>query len=321
MRTSLLFRVLLAAALALPQSLLAQDYPTRPVRIVVPFQPGGGSDTLARLLAEKLNAKWGQPVIVENRAGAGGNLGAEFVAKSLPDGYTLLISSPGPVVINKSLYARLGFDPDGFVPVAIIATNYGVLAVHPKVGFDSVAQLVALARASPDKLNYASAGSGTTPHLAGELFKSLAGVRITHVPYKGAGPGFAGLLGGEVDMMFVDVFIALPHVRSGKLRALALGGGKRNPLLPGVPVLSEVLPGFEYQVWQGMVAPAGTPAAVVSRLSAAIAEVVKQPEVAKRLGDVGLEAVGSTPAEMGVVMKADRERWGKVVRETGARAD
>ena len=321
MRTSLLFRVLLAAALALPQSLLAQDYPTRPVRIIVPFQPGGGSDTLARLLAEKLNAKWGQPVIVENRAGAGGNLGAEFVAKSLPDGYTLLISSPGPVVINKSLYARLGFDPDGFVPVAIIATNYGVLAVHPKVGLDSIAQLIAAAKASPDKLNYASAGSGTTPHLAGELFKSLAGVRITHVPYKGAGPGFAGLLGGEVDMMFVDVFIALPNVRSGKLRALALGGGKRNPLLPGVPVLSEVLPGFEYQVWQGMVAPSGTPADVVSRMSAAIAEVVKQPDVAKRLRDVGLEAVGSTPPEMGVVMKADRERWGKVVKETGARAD
>ena len=309
----------LAFALALP--LHAQDYPTKPVHIVVPFQPGGGSDTLARLLAEKLNAKWGQPVIVENRAGAGGNLGAELVSKSSPDGYTLLISSPGPVVINKSLYAKLSFDPDTFVPVSIIATNYGVLAVHPRVGLDSVAQLIATARASPDKLNYASAGSGTTPHLAGELFKSLAGVRITHVPYKGAGPAFAGLLGGEVDMMFVDVFIALPHVRSGKLRALALGGGKRNPLLPGVPALAEVLPGFEYQVWQGMVAPSGTPAAVVSRLSAAVAEVVKQPDVAKRLADVGLEAVGSTPAEMGVVMKADREKWGKVVRETGARAD
>lgn len=316
-----LFRVLVVGACTFPWLLHAQDYPSKPVRIIVPFQPGGGSDTLARLLAEKLNAKWGQPVIVENRAGAGGNLGAEFVAKAPPDGYTLLISSPGPVVINKSLYAALPFDPDTFVPVSIIATNYSVLAAHPGVGLDSVASLIAFARANPVKLNYASAGSGTTPHLAGELFKSMAGVRITHVPYKGAGPGFAGLLGGEVDMMFVDVFIALPHVRSGKLRALALGGGKRNPLLPGVPVLSEVLPGFEYQVWQGMVAPAGTPAAVVSRLSAAVAEVVRQPDVTKRLGDVGLEAVGSTPAEMGVVMKADRERWGKVVRETGARAD
>ena len=319
MLSSLLRPLLLA--LALPLALHAQDYPAKPVRIVVPFQPGGGSDTLGRLLAEKLSARWGQPVVVENRAGAGGNVGAGFVAQSPPDGYTLLLSSPGPVVINKSLYGSLPFDPDLFVPVSIIATNYGVLAVHPRAGLDSVAALIGAARAAPDKLNYASAGSGTTPHLAGELFKSLSGVRITHVPYKGAGPGFAGLLGGEVDMMFVDVFIALPHVRSGKLRALALGGGRRNPLLPGVPVLSEVLPGFEYSVWQGLVAPSGTPAAVASRLSAAVAEVVRQPDVVKRLADVGLEAVGSTPAEMGAVMRQDRERWGKVVRETGARAD
>ena len=319
MLSSLLRPLLLA--LALPLALHAQDYPAKPVRIVVPFQPGGGSDTLGRLLAEKLSARWGQPVVVENRAGAGGNVGAGFVAQSPPDGYTLLLSSPGPVVINKSLYGSLPFDPDLFVPVSIIATNYGVLAVHPRAGLDSVAALVAAARLAPDKLNYASAGSGTTPHLAGELFKSLSGVRITHVPYKGAGPGFAGLLGGEVDMMFVDVFIALPHVRSGKLRALALGGGRRNPLLPGVPVLSEVLPGFEYSVWQGLVAPSGTPAAVASRLSGAVAEVVRQPDVVKRLADVGLEAVGSTPAEMGAVMRQDRERWGKVVRETGARAD
>ena len=313
--------LLLAAALAFPLASPAQEYPARPIRIVVPFQPGGGSDTLARLLGEKLTARWSQPVIVENRAGAGGNLGAEFVARSAPDGYTLFLSSPGPLVVNKSLYASLPFDPDAFVPVSIIATNYSVLAVHPRAGLDSVAALIAYARASPDKLNYASAGSGTTPHLAGELFKSLAGVRITHVPYKGAGPGFAGLLGGEVDMMFVDVFIALPHVRSGKLRAIALGGGRRNPLFPGVPVMAEAVPGFDYQVWQGIVAPSGTPAAVVGKLSGAVAETVRQPDVAKRLAEVGLEAVGSTPAEMGAVMKQDRERWGKVVRETGARAD
>ena len=313
-----LVRVLLLA-FALPAS--AQDYPSKPVRIIVPFQPGGGSDTLARMLGEKLSPKWGQPVIVENKAGAGGNLGAEFVAKAAPDGYTLFLSSPGPLVVNKSLYAKLAFDPDTFAPVSIVATNYGVLVVHPKAGLDSIAQLIAAAKASPDKLNYASAGSGTTPHLAGELFKSMAGAKITHVPYKGAGPGFAGLLGGEVDMMFVDVFIALPHVRSGKLRALALGGGKRNPLLPGVPVMSEVLPGFDYQVWQGVVAPSGTPAAVVAKISTAIAEAVKQPDVVKRLADVGLEAVGSTPAEMAAVMRQDRERWGKVVRETGAKAD
>lgn len=316
-----LLRPLLLLALALPLALHAQDYPSRPVRIVVPFQPGGGSDTLGRLLAEKLTARWGQPVVVENRAGAGGNLGAGFVAQALADGHTLLLSSPGPVVINQSLYKSLPFDPDGFVPVSVIATNYGVLAVHPRTGLADVAALVAAARAAPDKLNFASAGSGTTPHLAGELFKSMAGVRLTHVPYKGAGPGFAALLGGEVDLMFVDVFIALPHVRTGRLRALALGGGARNPLLPGVPVLGEVLPGFEYSVWQGLVAPAGTPSAVASRISGAVADIVRQPDVAKRLADVGLEAVGSSPAEMGAVMRQDREKWGKVVRETGARAD
>ena len=316
-----LLRPLLLLALALPLALHAQDYPSRPVRIVVPFQPGGGSDTLGRLLAEKLTARWGQPVVVENRAGAGGNLGAGFVAQALADGHTLLLSSPGPVVINQSLYKSLPFDPDGFVPVSVIATNYGVLAVHPRTGLSDVAALVAAARAAPDKLNFASAGSGTTPHLAGELFKSMAGVRLTHVPYKGAGPGFAALLAGEVDLMFVDVFIALPHVRAGRLRALALGGGARNPLLPGVPVMSEVLPGFEYSVWQGLVAPAGTPAAVAARISGAVADIVRQPDIARRLADVGLEAVGSSPAEMGAVMRQDRERWGKVVRETGARAD
>ncbi len=316
-----LLRPLLLLALALPLALHAQDYPSRPVRIVVPFQPGGGSDTLGRLLAEKLTARWGQPVVVENRAGAGGNLGAGFVAQALADGHTLLLSSPGPVVINQSLYKSLPFDPDGFVPVSVIATNYGVLALHPRTGLADVAALVAAARAAPDKLNFASAGSGTTPHLAGELFKSMAGVRLTHVPYKGAGPGFAALLAGEVDLMFVDVFIALPHVRAGRLRALALGGGARNPLLPGVPVMSEVLPGFEYSVWQGLVAPAGTPAAVAARISGAVADIVRQPDIARRLADVGLEAVGSSPAEMGAVMRQDRERWGKVVRETGARAD
>lgn len=317
-------RPLLLAVLAFALSFSAanaQDYPVKPIRLIIPFQPGGGSDTLARLLGEKLTAKWKQPVIVENHAGAGGNLGAEIVAKAAPDGYTLLISSPGPVVINKNLYDKLSFDPDGFEPVAIIATNYGVLAVNPKAGLESVAQLIAYAKANPNKLNYASAGSGTTPHLAGELFKSLAGINLTHVPYKGAGPAFTGLLGGEVDMMFVDVFIALPHIRTGRLRALALGGGARNPLLPNVPVMAETVPGFDYQVWQGMVAPAGTPAAIRNRLAAAVAEAVKQPDMSKRLADVGLESVGGTPAEMAQVMRADRERWGRVIRATGAKAD
>jgi len=311
----------LIAGLTFSHAPAAQEYPARPIRIIVPFSPGGGSDTLARLLAEKLHAKWGQAVVVENRVGAGGNLGAEAVANAAPDGHTVLISSPGPVVINKSLYAKLGFDPDTFVPVSVIATNHSVLAVHTKTGAQDLTQLIASAKTNPDKLNFSSAGTGTTPHLAGELFKTLAGLRIAHIPYKGAGPGFAALLAGEVDLMFVDVFIALPHIRAGKLRALALGGGKRDPLLPNVPVMSEVLPGFDYQVWQGMVAPAGTPAAITARWSAAIADAVRQPETSKKLQEIGLEAVGSTPAEMAQVIQQDRERWGRIIRATGARAD
>jgi tripartite-type tricarboxylate transporter receptor subunit TctC len=321
MQTTFLRGLLLAAALLSSLVVQAQDYPAKPIRIIVPFQPGGGSDTLARLLAEKLHAKWGQPVVVENRAGAGGNLGAELVAKAAPDGYTLLISSPGPVVINKSLYGKLPHDPDTLVPVSVIATNYGVLVVHPKTGAKNVQQLIANAKANPDRLNYASAGSGTTPHLATELLKSMAGIQLVHVPYKGGGPAFAGLLGGQVDMMFVDIFTALPHIRAGKLQALALGGGKRNALLPDVPTMSEVIPGFDYMVWQGMVAPAGTPSAVADKLSAAIAEAVRRPEVIKQLMDVGLEPVGGTPSELAQVMRQDRERWGAVVRATGAKAD
>jgi tripartite-type tricarboxylate transporter receptor subunit TctC len=321
MQTTILRGLLLAAAFVFSLATQAQDYPAKPIRIIVPFQPGGGSDALARLLAEKLHGKWGQPVIVENRAGAGGNLGAELVTKAPPDGYTLLISSPGPLVINKSLYGKLPHDPDTLVPVAVIATNYGVLAVHPKTGVNSVQQLIANAKSSPDRLNYASAGSGTTPHLATELLKSMAGIQVVHVPYKGGGPAFAALLGGQVDMMFVDIFTALPHIRAGKLQALALGGGKRNALLPDVPTMSEVIPGFDYMVWQGMVAPAGTPSSVANRLSAAIAEAVKQPGVARQLMDIGLEPVGSTPSEMAELMRQDRERWGAVIRATGAKAD
>lgn len=298
-----------------------QEFPSKPVRLIVPFPTGGGSDLLARILAQRLHTKWGQPVIVENRAGAGGNLGAEYVARSEPDGHTLLISSPGPLVINKNLYEKLGFDPDTLVPVSIVARNYAVLVAHPKVGVKDVRQLVALAKAQPDRLNYATPGNGSTPHLATELFKSMAGVKMAHVPYKGSGPAFTDLLGGQVDVMFADVFTALQHIRSGKLHALALGGGKRDPLLPNVPVMAEVIPGFGYMVWQGVVAPAGTPPVVTGNLSSAIAEVLNQPDVAKRLSEVGLEPVGSTPAEMAQVMNADRRRWGTVIRATGAKAD
>lgn len=299
----------------------AQDYPNKPIRIIVPNPPGGGNDLAARLVAERLRGKWGQPVLVENRAGASGRIGAEAVAKAAHDGYTLLVSAPAALVINKSLYARLGYDPDVFVPVSVIVAGAGVLVVHPNVPAADVRQLIAYAKANPGNLTYASQGTGTIAHLAGELFQSTIGVKIVHVPYKGSAPAVSDLLGGQVGMMFSELGPVLPHIRAGKLRVLAVGGEKRHPLMPDVPALSETMPGFVFSYWIGMVAPAGTPPAIANRLSVEIAEGLRQPDVAKRLLDSSLEAVGSTPAEMATFMKRESERWGNVIRITGTTAE
>jgi tripartite-type tricarboxylate transporter receptor subunit TctC len=321
MRSIVLDRMLLAAVLAFGVAAYAQDYPGRPIRIVVPNPPGGGNDLAARIVAERFREKWGQPVVVDNRAGASGRIGAEVVAAAAPDGYTLLVTAPASLVINKSLYAKLAYDPDAFVPVSVIVSGPGVLVVHPSVAAASVQQLIAYARANPDKLTYASQGNGTIAHLAGALFQSMTGARIVHVPYKGSGPAVADLLGGQVSMMFSELSPALAHIRAGKLRALAAGGERRNPLLPEVPALTEVLPGFVFSYWIGMVAPAGTPGAIANRLSAEIAEGLKQPDVAKRLADTNLEAVAGTPAEMAAFMKRESERWGDVIRLTGTKGE
>ncbi len=310
----------LAAALALSAALHAQDYPAKPVRLIVP-SPGGTVDVVTRLFAGKLSEKWGQTVFIENRAGAGGNIGAEAVFKAAPDGYTLLSAPPGPLVINKSLYARLAYDPDLFVPVAIFATAPQVLVVNPKVKADDLAQLIALLKSSPGRLNYSSAGSGSSLHLAAEMFNAMAGVKVVHVPYKGAGPALADLTGGQVDMMFMDLGAILPHVRSGKLRALGVASDKRNSLLPNIPAVKEQVPGFHSIFWAGLVGPPGMPAAVVNRLSSAIAEVTRLPEVAKRLTDLSFDAGDGSPAEMAQFMKQERERWGNVIRAIGATAE
>jgi tripartite-type tricarboxylate transporter receptor subunit TctC len=321
MRRMMFDRILLAAALACAVAAHAQEYPSRPIKIIVPNPPGGGNDLAARIVAERLREKWGQPVVVDNRAGASGRIGAEAVAAAAPDGYTLLVTAPASLVINKSLYAKLAYDPDAFVPVSVIVAGPGVLVVHPGVAVASVQQLIAYAKANPDKLTYASQGNGTIAHLAGALFQSMTGARIVHVPYKGSGPAVADLLGAQVSMMFSELSPALPHIRAGKLRALAAGGETRNPLLPEVPALTEVLPGFVFSYWIGMVAPAGTPSAIASRLSAEIAEGLRQPDVAKRLFDTNLEAVASTPAEMASFMKRESERWGNVIRLTGTKGE
>ena len=321
MRKNLLGRILFGAALVLSAAVHAQDYPSKPIKIIVPNPPGGGNDLTARLVAEKLREKWGQPVIVDNRAGASGRIGAEAVATTPPDGYTLLVTAPASLVINKSLYAKLSYYPDAFVPVSVTVAGPGALVVHPGVAATSVQQLIAFGKANPDKLTYASQGNGTIAHLAGALFQSMTGAQIVHVPYKGSAPAVADLLGGQVSMMFSELAPALVHIRAGKLRVLAVGSEKRNPLLPDVPALSEVLPGFAFSYWIGMVAPAGTPPVIANKLSAEIREGLRQPEVAKRLVELNLEAIASTPVEMAAFMKRESERWGNVIRRSGIKSE
>ena len=309
-----------AAAFALGNGLHAQEYPVKPIRIIVP-SPGGTVDVVARLFTGKLAEKFGQSVFIENRAGAGGNIGAEAVFKAAPDGYTLLAAPPGPLVINKSLYPRLAYDPDLFAPVAILATAPQVLVVHPRIKAESLSQLIAHAKANPDRLNYGSAGAGSSLHLAAEMFKAMAGVKIVHVPYKGAGPALADLTGGQVDLMFMDLGAISPHVRAGKLRALGVASEKRNALLPDIPAVRESVPGFNSIFWAGLVGPQTLPAAIVNRLNAAVAEIAKHPDLAKRLVELSFEPNESTPAEIAVFMKQERDRWGTVIRAIGVIAE
>jgi len=308
-----------ATILALPAQ--AQDYPNKPIRIVAPFPAGGSADLIPRTIGEKLSLKWGRPVIVENRAGAAGNIGAEYVFKAAPDGYVLLSSPPPPLIINPNLYRNLPFDPVQFVPVGIMVAIPNVVLVNPNVPVNSVRELIAYAKANPDKLNYASQGSGTTSHLTGEMFKSLAGVRITHVPYKGSAPALTDLLAGQVEMMFDNLGVSRQHVVSGKLKLLAVCSEMRVASLPDVPALAEVLPGFEAVAWFGIVAPPKTPMPIAEKISATVAEALKLPDVQKRLADLSAEAIGSTPAQMAAFMKKDAERWRAVIRSAGVKAD
>jgi tripartite-type tricarboxylate transporter receptor subunit TctC len=314
-----------AAALALGlagPTAAQQDYPSRPIRVIVPVPPGGAADTLARVMADRLGARWGQTVVVENRAGAGGNIGAEVVHKAAGDGHTLLLSPPGPLSINKLLYRSITFDSDTFVPVSIVAANPNVLLVHPKVPARTVQELIAHARANPNKLNYASSGAGSTTHLAGELFKSMARVDIVHIPYKGGPPAFSDLLAGQVEIMFQGLATALPQIKEGKVRVLAVGADKRHPALPDVPTLTEILPGFVTTSWTGLVASPGTPPAIAARIAAAVSEVFANPETARQVK--GLDArdlVLNSPAEAARFIRDEKERWGAVIRSTGTTID
>jgi tripartite-type tricarboxylate transporter receptor subunit TctC len=273
------------------------------------------------MIGERLHAQWGRPVTVENRPGAGGNMGAEAVFKSDPDGHTLLVTPPPPLVINKALYAKLAYEPEAFAPVTVLALIPTVLVVNPKVKAADVPGLIALAKAHPERLNYASQGNGTTAHLTAELFATMTGVKIVHVPYKGASPALTDLTAGQVDMFFVPLASSLPLIRSGQVRALAVSSAKRSTFLPGVPTMSEALPGFLSIAWFAVVAPPKTPQEITHKLSAAIAEALKQPAVAKRLAELNAEPVGNTPEEMAVFLKEETERWGGVIRYAGVKAN
>ena len=317
MRLALL---LLAALIAFAAP--AQEWPQKPVRIIVPFPAGGSADLMPRIVAERLAEKWGQPFVVENRPGAAGNIGADLVFRAEPDGYTLLSGPPPPLVINKLLYPKLTYDPAQFVPITVIGAIPNVLLVHPKLGLNSVPELIAYAKKNPGKLDYASQGSGTTSHLTAELFKSMAGgLEILHVPYKGTAPALTDLLAGQVEMMFDNLGVSLPHVRAGKLKALAVASKKRFAGLPDVPALAESLPGFESLAWFGIVAPPKTPAAIAEKVSAGVADALKNPDVLKRLQELSAEPMGLSPAETAAFMRQETERWGAVIRAAGVKIE
>jgi tripartite-type tricarboxylate transporter receptor subunit TctC len=300
----------------------AQDWPSKPVRIVVPFPAGGSADLLPRYVGESLAKQWGQPVLVDNRPGAAGNIGAAAVFQAEPDGYTLLSAPPPPLVINRLLYPKLAYDSTRFVPMSVIAAIPNALLVHPKVGVESVTDLISLARKNPGKLNYASQGAGATSHLTAELFKSMAGgLQIAHVPYKGSAPALADLLSGQVDMMFDNLGVSLPHVKAGKLRVLAVASPRRYRTLPEVPALNETLPGFESVAWFGIVGPPKTPAAIAQKVAAGVEAALRNPDVLRRLSELSADPLGMSPAETAAFMKQETERWGAVIRAAGVKLE
>ena len=304
------------------QSAYAETYPDKPIRLVVPLSPGGTTDILARLMGQRLGDALGQAVVVDNRPGAGGNIGNELVAHALPDGYTLLMTAP-PLVINPGLYKKIGYHPiNDYAPIMLVASVPVVLAVNPAVPAKNVKELIALAKASPSRLNYASSGVGSTNHLAGAMFAAMAGVDIVHVPYKGSGPALTDLLAGQVQMQFSGLPPLLPFIRSQKLRALGIAGAKRSASLADVPTIAEAgVPGYEVTSWQGLSAPAKTPATILSLLHGRLVTIMAMPEVQARIVELGAEPVGSTPVEFARFIKSEYEKWGPIIKQTGARAD
>lgn len=299
-----------------------QSYPSQPIRFIVPYAAGGGVDLIARAIAPRLSERLGQPVVIDNRGGAGGNIGTELAAKTEPNGYTLVMGAAA-LAINASLYRKLPFDPaKDFAPIALIAATPNILAVHPVVPAKSVKDLIRLAKAKPGTLNYASAGNGTTSHLAGELLKTMAGIDIVHIPYKGTSPAVVALLSGEAAIMLAPALTLMGHIKANRVRGLAVTGAKRSPAIPELPTVAESgVPGFEARQWYGVLAPAGTPKPIVTRLNDEVVKIVQSPEVTKRFLSEGSEPIGSTPEEFDRYIKAEIAKWAKVVQASGARVD
>jgi len=316
---------LLAALLlgCLPMAVAAQGaYPTKPIRMIVPYPPGGPTDVLGRIVAQKLSESLGQQVVVENRPGASGMIGSELVAKAAPDGYTLLTNA-SIHVINPSLYPKMNFDVlRDFAPVSLIAQVPLILVVNPALPVKSVSELIALGKAQPNRLNFASSGNAAAPHLAGESFKIATGMQMQHVPYKGSAPAVADLMGGQVQLMFDSMPSAMPHVKSGKIRALAVTTAKRSPTVPDLPTVAESgVPGFDISTWYGVWAPAGTPKDIVNKVAAEMAKVLQQPAVRERLAALGAEPAGNTPEEFAAYCQSELAKWSRIVRQSGAKAD
>jgi tripartite-type tricarboxylate transporter receptor subunit TctC len=313
---------LLAALLAAPASALAQGYPNRPIHIVAPFPAGGGYDVLSRLLAADMTRTFGQPVVVENRSGANGNIGTDTVAKSAPDGYTLLMGGNSPLALNVGLYPKLPYDPaKDFETISRVATQPNLLAAHPKVPVKSVADLVKYAKANPGKLTYASNGNGSPQHLAAEQLKRMAGIDLVHVPYKGAAPTAAALLAGEVSVAFNIILLPLPYVQSGRLTGLAVASARRSPLAPGIPTMAELGYPIDIDTWYGLVAPAGTPKDVVAKLNAETVRILALPDHREKMKSQGVELGSSTPEAFAAFLHADIARWSKAIREMNITID
>ena len=301
---------------------LAQAYPSKPLRLVVPFPPGGPTDILGRAIGAKLGELLGQTVIIDNRGGAGGGIGADNIAKSAPDGYSLLLGTTGTHTINPNLYSKLPYDPiKDFAPISLVVKYLNILVVNPNVPVKSVADLIALAKQKPGEITFGSAGNGSSNHLTAEMLATMAGVKMQHIPYKGSGPALTDVIAGQINFMFDQYSTVAPNIKAGKLRAIGIATKQRHHLLPDVPTIAETIPGFEVDPWYAMFAPAGTPRAIVDRLNTELVKVMNSAEIRERMAALGWDPVTNTPEQLGAQIKSELAIWADVVKKSGARID